>query len=273
MRSQHELLNEYVNILLNTNQNLLVVKGTHGIGKTYLVSQALNKFNFENGVNYQYVSGFTTPLSLFNTLSSCKVMESPKLFWFDDIEGIINNRVSVSLLKSALWERNGKKIVSYQSSTSELKGEKSIEFDGKVILILNTTKEENLFGKSLLDRGIFYEMKLSPAELTSYIENILPLVGEGLEEEIKREVWNRVKRFANNDNFSLRSLSRAFEFYKYNDEKWWTLFLNTLNLTEEQRIFYLIKEENLPSIKAQAEKFSVLTGKSTKTFQRLQKKL
>ena len=258
-------------MLIQGNAHSLVVKGTAGVGKTHTVLEALKEAGYEEEVHYIYITGFITPLQLFNTLSKCSTLESPKLFVFDDLEGIIGNKTCVALLKSALWEARGKRIVSYQSSTNKLDNDGSIDFDGKVLLILNSLKEESVFGKSLLDRGIFYEMRLSGAELTSYVEDILPLVGSGLADDIKAEVWRQVKRFASNQSFSLRSLTRAFEFYKYNKDDWFTLFLNTLKLSSDQKVFYQIQENDKLSDTEKAKVYKELTGRSERTYHRQKK--
>lgn len=225
---KHKLLKEYTNVLLNGTQNLLVVKGHFGMGKTYTIGSILKELDLKDGINYQYISGYITPKQLFNVLSSCRIMEKPKLFWFDDIEGVLGNKTSIALLKSALWEVNGKRLVSYQTSknSDELP---AFEFNGKVILVVNSLNQEKVLGRSLLDRGIYYDMTLDPEEVVYYIENmVLPNIEKDIPINEKWSVWEKVKRFVEYPNFSIRCLYRAFSFYKHNKNEWYKLFTTSM---------------------------------------------
>ena len=269
MLTPHELIKNYTDITIKSNKlDLFVLKGAEGLGKTYQVLKTLEGHGLKENLNYVYISGYITPLELFTTLAKCQTLESPKLFVLDDLNGILNNKTCVALLKSALW---GKKVVSYQSSTSKLNEENtSISFTGKVIMIINSIKEAKSLSDPLLDRGIYFNFKLSPKEKIEYIESVLPVIGDDITEVDKLEVWRNIKRFSGNQRFSLRTLIRAFQYYSYSKENWFNLFLNTLELTPDQLTFYKVIDNSGAD---QLEAVQKETGKSRKTFFRYKKEL
>jgi hypothetical protein len=158
-------------------------------------------------------------------LNRSRTLELPKLLIFDDIDNLLKSKVSVAILKGALAEARGKRIVSYDS-TARNEGERHFEYLGKVILILNAFSGTGVLDP-LIDRGIYFNIELETEELIEYIEDkILPTFELNGNELSK--VWGMVKRFADSPNFSIRSVNKAVSFYKHNPDKWYQLFTKSL---------------------------------------------
>lgn len=269
----HSLLKTYVGILAKSSEiNSLVIRGNGGIGKTYTIVKALADLGLKRNKHYILVTGHLTPLQLYNLIVRSATLESPRILLFDDVDSIIQSKTSIALLKGALWEADGRRIVSYNSSTSKLEGPTSIEFKGKVIMVLNNVKQESAFGKPLLDRGIMFDMLMQPNEVIEYIEEIMPKIKTPLRLDDRRAVWAEVKRFADNPAFSVRSLIRAMEFYHLDKMNWLTQYVYTLNLTHEQKILYSVREE-FHTPKEQEAAWIGRTGKSRATYHRTKKQL
>lgn len=260
---QHNTLREYVKMLTKSDATSLVIKGNGGLGKSYTVMDEIEKLGFKENIHYIYVAGHMTPLQLFNTISKTATLEPPKLIVFDDIDSLITNKVSIALLKSALGEVRGKRIVSYNSTSSKIDGPTSIDFTGKVIMILNELRQEQAFGKPLLDRCIVFDMALSQDELIEYVEMIIPDIQCGLSTDNKWSIWKDIKQFSGNPRFSIRSLVRAFEFYKYDPNKWHGLFASSLKLNDAQKIEYEMQNSKT---KEKVEEYIKRTGNSRATY-------
>jgi hypothetical protein len=226
----HVLLDKYVEMVAQGHINSLVIRGQAGLGKTFSILEKLKALGLEEGKHFIYVSGYITPLKLFVLLNKCSILEDPRIFVFDDLDSVLSNKTCVALLKSALAEARGKRIISYESSSSKVSVPKSYEFNGRVIIVVNSIKEEQVLGRSLLDRGIYYEMEMTTDEVVAYIEKVLPNMYNGYTEEEKQLVWDKVKRFADSPQFSLRALNRAFAFYKFNKDDWYTMFIRTMGI-------------------------------------------
>jgi len=268
---QHGLLREYVRMLISGDTNSLVVKGSGGIGKSYSIMDELDRAGLKESVNYVYVTGYVTPLQLFNIIGRSCGLEAPQLLVFDDIDALVTNRTSIALLKASLWETRGKRVVSYHSSSSKVEGSPSIEFEGKIILVLNDVRQEKAFGKPLLDRCTVFDMALSQKELIKYIDTILPNIQSPLLPKTKREIWKQIKMFSGNPRFSVRSLVRAFEFYRYSKSTWIPMFLSSLSLDSQQKIYYEIVADKNKSARTKAKEFATRTGKSTRQWYRVKK--
>lgn len=226
----HKLLDKYVEMLAQGHTNSLVIRGQAGLGKTFSILEKLKSLGLEEGKHFLYITGYITPLKLFVMLNKCSIMEDPRIFVFDDLDSVMNNKTCVALLKSALSEARGKRIVSYESSSSKVTVPKSFEFNGRVIIVVNSVKDEHILGKSLLDRGVYYEMEMTTDEVVEYVEKILPNMYNGYTQEEKQVVWDKVKRFADSPNFSLRALNRAFAFYRFNKDDWYIMWTRTMGI-------------------------------------------
>jgi len=222
-----ELINKYIEILLSSDIHCFILKGPPGIGKTTAVLNKLGDVGLIEDTNFYYINGHITPLKLYEFLSSTRILEDPKVVLLDDVDSIIKNKTSMGILKGALSEARGKRIVSYESSSTKVES-RSFEFTGKVIIIVNSIYRNEAL-ESLLDRGIFYDMEVSPKELAEYInKNIETFGGELLTTDEKTTVWDKVKRFVETPGFSLRTLNRAFMFYHHDKDLWYSMFTKTI---------------------------------------------
>ncbi len=129
---KYELLDESLKAIAEDKINILILVGEAGMSKTYNTISYLR----ENNINYEYVSSYSTPLSFYEILYKNSEKD---VVVFDDISSIGNSLI-ISLLKSACWTFNHKKIVSYNSTSKVLEERglpESFEFKGRVILIFN----------------------------------------------------------------------------------------------------------------------------------------
>ena len=221
----HENIEKYIEVLINSDDIYsLIISAPQGLGKTSTVLSKLSEMGFIEDQNYLYQSGYMTALRLYDFLSRSRILEIPKILIFDDIDSLLSNKTSLALLKSALSEARGKRVVAYES-----KGvvERSFEFNGKIILITNNLSgNRNL--KPLLDRAIVYNFESDPQELMAYIEGNLDKFSGDLSDDQKESVWDKVRRFVDSPDFSLRSVGRAFAFYRNDPENWYDLWRKSM---------------------------------------------
>ena len=222
-----KLIKEYIDVLLDSDVYLLIISGPPGIGKSSEVLKHIQEMGYVEGIHFIYETGYMTPLAMFRSLAQSRMLDSPRLLIYDDIDSILKNKVSVGILKGALADVRGVRTVSYQSSTSKEKNQ-SFNFDGRVILILNDILNNKAI-EPLIDRGIFYNIQLKKGELEIYIENSLASMYPTVNAKERNDVWDKIKIFTELENFSFRTIKRAFAFYKTNKEGWYTLFKRSLN--------------------------------------------
>ena len=268
--NKYKILESYVDIITKTNQHCLIVKGSGGIGKTHTILKALENKKLKGGQHYIYVAGYLTPLKFFELLRIVNTLENPKILFIDDIDSLLTNKINIFLLKSALWEVNGKRLVHYDSSKVE---NNLVDFKGKIILALNNIPN-SIFNEALLDRTIFYKIRLTKEELVSHIENkVIPHLNiSNISNDEKLTIWNQIKQYIRLNNFTVRTYLRAIDFYKSDKNKWFTLFIASLNLSDEDQLVYdLNHEETQESVRIL--KFGRNTGKSERTYYNIKKRL
>lgn len=192
---KYELLNESLKALSKNAINLLVLKGHAGTGKTYTTL----KYVKNNNLNYKYINNYATPLAFYKLVYENR---NKDIIIFDDVQSINDPKIK-SMLKSICGELdNGKRIVSYYSTSPILDKNglpESFELDVNVILIFN----DDISGfEPIINRGITIDFFFNFKEMVEVLEEFQKSAG------IEQEVMDYVKQNCNQatENLSIRTL-------------------------------------------------------------------
>ena len=149
---------ELLKCLLSTKQyEGLIFTGEGGIGKTILTLSSIKKML--NPDDWEYSNGYTTPLSLYEFLYNNR---NKKAIILDDVEGIFNNKLSLAILKGALWDSDGKRICQYSSKSDKAKMPERFVMKANIIILCNhIPKENDASTRAMISRTIFYKMFFS----------------------------------------------------------------------------------------------------------------
>jgi hypothetical protein len=172
----------------------LVVTGQGGLGKTHTVTQTIEKMGMSEGIDYVFFKGYSTARGLYNTLYD----NNGKLIIFDDCDSVLEDRVSVNILKSAL-DSYDKRVISWMSRPT--RGDtypQQFEFGGNIIFISNKTKS-SLDG-ALLTRSIVVDLEMTNAEKIERIRGIMGSILPQLPTDIKEDA---VKFLESNPQFDI----------------------------------------------------------------------
>ncbi len=186
------LLYESLKAIKDNNINILTLVGSPGMGKTFTILEYLKG----NGVNYAYLNSYSSPLSFYKLLYQNRDKE---VIIFDDTHGI-NNSLTLSLLRSASWVSDGKKVVSYYSTTDKLKDlPESFEFNANVILIFNRQPSEY---DSITNRGLTIQFDFSFEGKMKIFEEVQK------DANLEEDVLNYIKETCDEStmNLSIRTL-------------------------------------------------------------------
>lgn len=186
------LLDESLKAIKSKAINILTLYGSPGVGKTHTAIEYLK----EQEINYTYINSYSTPLSFFEILYNSRKKE---VVIFDDVQGVANPLI-LSMLKSACWTSDGKRIISYHSTSNKMDTlglPVSFEFNANVILIFNQIPEGY---EPITNRGITIEFDFSFEEKIK--------IFEGLKDVINKDVLDYVKLNCNDatTNLSIRSM-------------------------------------------------------------------
>jgi len=95
-------LDLYVQLIVNTDTTSLIVSGQPGVGKTYTVTNSLEKLN----ADFVKITGRSTAYSLYIALYE----NNGKIIIFDDCDKVLLDTDSQSILKAALDSSKNRKI-------------------------------------------------------------------------------------------------------------------------------------------------------------------
>jgi len=222
------LIEKYISVLLESKIHSLIIKSAPGLGKTTAVLDTVKRMGLVEGRHFMFYTGYMTPLKMYEALLMSRTLENPKLLIFDDLDNLIKNKTSLALLKGALSEARGKRVVSYESNLKSIET-KSFDFEGKVIMIINDINISKDL-EPLFDRGIFYNVEVDKDLLTKHIETDVLNKYDSVQPKERLAVWIKIKRFVQYPNFSLRMLDKAFQFYKHDKENWYNMFMKIINI-------------------------------------------
>lgn len=149
----------------------LIVTGEGGLGKTHTVMSTLKELNL-NESNYTTIKGFSTPRGLYNTLYD----NNGKVIIFDDCDSVLENKVSLNLLKSALDSYDTRTITWSSMKSSKDEYPNSFEFTGTIIFISNKSSKD--IDNAILTRSIVVDLTMDSTDkinrMGSIINHILP---------------------------------------------------------------------------------------------------
>ena len=268
--NEFKIPNELLKCLLSTKHyEGLIFTGEGGIGKTILTLSSIKQMLEPN--DWEYSNGYTTPLSLYEFLYNNR---NKKVIILDDVEGIFNNKLSLAILKGALWDSDGKRICQYSSKSDKAKMPERFVMKANIIILCNhIPKENDASTRAMISRTIFYKMCFSFEQkmkiCKGFIHDDKTLTHQNRYDvlEILCEEVNEATR-----DFNFRTLRKLIAFVQYNKDRARALFQATTEIDELKKV-YLEVSRKYDVIKNQVYIFMEKTGKSRRTFFRIKKEI
>lgn len=174
-------LDLYVQLIVNTDTTSLIVSGQPGVGKTYTVTNSLEKLN----ADFVKITGRSTAYSLYIALYE----NNGKIIIFDDCDKVLLDTDSQSILKAAL--DSGKNRNISWLSKGEIKTDSgeivpsSFDFTGKCIFITNIPLKK--LNETLISRSYVIEISFTPEDMIKYLYSIVENIDIDCPDIIKRQ--------------------------------------------------------------------------------------
>lgn len=272
-----------INMVLEKISFGAIIEGSAGIGKTYRVISACSRYK---DLKTDYISGFTTPASLFIKMYSKRNYD---VLILDDVAQLLSSPKNLAFFKSALWDLKGERWLEYDT-TKNLKDEfgelvpRRFKINARIIIITNNLPKSNPDIEAVKSRISYVKIELPHSELL----NILRQVAKSYEPtDFKLSESERLECYdflvANssecNARLDIRVLVKIFQYKAYSNlikdpRLWMTWSLNLLQQDDRLVIVKtLLADKNFDSEEARVTKFFELTGDSRPTYFRLKKKL
>jgi len=231
----HQLIESQISILSKSQDvhNLIIVS-QGGLGKTTTLLKTLKARGLQEGHNYYYKTAHFTPLGFFQSLEETNNLATPKLLILDDTEGLSNNKIVISFLKSATWASyNDERLVCYNSSRKS--DNKTLSFKGKMIMLFNEMPSGKIWGQAFIDRSLVLELKPTQQEIFETIrKEILHKPYKNLDYSRRNRVFQFIVKNSNSTSIiSFRTLIKAFNNIMYCPQHWQELTLQLLGNKSE----------------------------------------
>lgn len=200
----------------------LLLTGQAGVGKSYVVLEALAGLMLEEDVDYKVVKGHSSSFGLYQLLHD----NQNSLIVLDDMDSCWKDAVSLNLLKAAL-DSYDRRVVSWHSANTDRGGlPSSFEFKGSIIFVSNLPASK--LDPAVVSRTITANLELTNNEIIDRMAGIAEDVEHKIPMEMKQEVIEFLRDNADKFNaLSLRTFLQACRLRK-SSQNWQQMILFTL---------------------------------------------
>ena len=246
MRERFDMLEEMTRATKKGDVRAMIVSGPPGVGKSFGVEKVLGKHDIINQIaqdgrpaKYEVVKGAMSAIGLYCKLF--KYADKDNVIVFDDCDSVLQDELSLNILKAALDSKKTRRI-HWNTDSFKLRNEgvpDSFEFKGSAIFITNI-KFDNVKSKKMRDHLEALESRCHYVDLTIDTERekmlrIKQIVGDGMlteyqfADEVKEEIIdfidiNKKRR----RELSLRTVLKVADLAKAFPTKWEAMAENTV---------------------------------------------
>jgi len=211
--NQFAVLKDSIDLVKDGRAHALLLFGDTGIGKTHFAESSLS--NLEEGLDYCFLRGHTTPTALYQTLYE----HNGEILIFDDYDSVFHNAISTGILKAAL-DNKYQRTVTYSTMRKNDALPQQFTFNGGIIFITNHSfRTDNSDINAIKDRCHTAEIDLSPKQRIEFIEHIImpeSYRDTTLEERTQILEFLRITAGATGAYFSFRTFFKLLDLYKGN---------------------------------------------------------
>ena len=184
-------------VISKTTQSLIVV-GEGGLGKTYAINSAISANGLDDS-DYVFFKGYSTARGLYNALYD----NNGKIIVFDDCDSILEDKVALNILKSALDSYDKREITWMAKMNKSDEYPSQFQFTGGIIFISNKSKDS--IDGAILSRSLVVDLTMTFEEKVNRMEHILPNILTDYDMDVKTDALNFLKG-CGSDNINLRTL-------------------------------------------------------------------
>ena len=244
LRERFDMLEDMTKATKKGDVRAMIVSGPPGVGKSHGVEKVLGKHDLiatlgEKPPKYEVVKGAMSAIGLYCKLF--KYADKDNVIVFDDCDSVLQDELSLNILKAALDSKKTRRI-HWNTDSFKLRNEgvpDSFEFKGSAIFITNI-KFDNVKSKKMRDHLEALESRCHYVDLTIDTERekmlrIKQIVGDGMLTEYKfaEEVHEEIIDFIDINKKRLRELSlrtvlKVADLAKAFPTKWEAMAENTV---------------------------------------------
>lgn len=213
INQRFQYLASLADMVINNQTPSIVVVGQGGLGKTHTIKQAIYD-NCLLNEEFTFIKGYSTARGLYNTLYD----NNGKLIIFDDCDSVLEDKVALNILKSALDSYDVRQITWSAKLNKSDKYPQQFNFTGRVIFISNKDKES--IDQAILTRSFVVDLSMTADEKIDRMAHILADILPDFKLEDKVDALQYLDQNKDRTDLSLRSLITTTKLRVANPKNW-----------------------------------------------------
>ena len=222
INERFNLLTDLAKMVIYDVTPSLIVTGEGGLGKTHSVSQAIDITGLQDH-EFVFFKGYSTARGLYNTLYD----NNDKLIIFDDCDSVLEDKVAVNILKSALDSYDTRTISWMARMNKNDEYPQHFDFTGRIIFISNKSKTS--IDGAILSRSLTVDLTMTPDEKIERMTTILPNILPEYSDEVKVVALNFLNENKEGSNINMRTLIMVIKMANSNPDTWKSMASYMLN--------------------------------------------
>jgi hypothetical protein len=201
----------------------LFVHGSPGLGKSFEAEQILGAYSLGKKIRYHRSAGYTTPLSLYNSLYEWR--RRGDVLLYDDCDTAFQYPQCMNILKAAT-DTKERRVLSWGTTSKAVRCREFL-YEGQLVVITNVDFEKDRFS-ALTDRVTSYNLTLSPEEVVARVIDVIhrePKYPAYHDEVID---WLIDNHMVLGTKLTIRTAVKALELAAYNLDTWKELAAATI---------------------------------------------
>jgi hypothetical protein len=199
INQRFEFLNNLTQMVVAGVTPSLIVTGEGGLGKTHSVNQSIKSTDMDNS-DYVFFKGYSTARGLYNTLFD----NNGKLIIFDDCDSVLEDKVALNILKSALDSYETRTISWMAKMNKNDVYPQQFNFTGRIIFISNKSKEN--MNEALLSRSLTVDLTMTPDDKIERMAAIVASILPDYDMDVKTDALEFLKEVKNEVSLNMRML-------------------------------------------------------------------
>jgi hypothetical protein len=213
INQRFNFLQDLTSMVVMGNTPSLIVTGEGGLGKTHTVTETIKELNLEDN-DWVTFKGYSTARGLYNTLFD----HNGKLIVFDDCDSVLEDKVALNILKSALDSYETRQITWMAKMTKSDEYPNQFNFTGRVIFISN--KDRSKIDGAILSRSLTVDLSMSPQEKIERMSFILPRILPTVPLDVKVDALNFLDQNKDSAQLNLRTLIMVSKIRRQFPDTW-----------------------------------------------------
>jgi hypothetical protein len=177
----------------------LIVTGEGGLGKSYSIKNALVDCGMEEH-EFVFFKGYSTARGLYNTLYD----NNGKVIIFDDCDSVLEDKVAINILKSALDSYDDREITWLSKMNKSEEYPNKFLFTGRIIFISN--KKKDSIDQAVLSRSLVVDLSMSADDKIERMRHILSAILPEYSMNTKLQALDFLEGVKNKAQLNMRTL-------------------------------------------------------------------